>query len=174
MRVEANRVLLIAETLALLVAGIGAYLALITSSLPLAAIASVITLLVGWRFLIRVGIGRLFGAPYVVADEQGITCRGLGGVARYPWGQVISVMWTHMRRIPFGGYSVVEITPDTGDPNSPYGRINPHDIYLWFLGNKRRSRELGQQFLAVCRRYGTRTRLVVGGSRKMADESGGG
>jgi hypothetical protein len=100
----------------------------------------------------------------VAADENGISARNRRGLVRYGWERVISVTWT-LTGFAFARWTVVEVTPKLGDPDSPYGPINPDEIAnLWFLSSKRRSKVIGADFLSVCRHYGSKTRLAVGES----------
>jgi hypothetical protein len=116
----------------------------------------------GLRFVIMVGPARLLSRTWVSADDSGVAARNVHGVVRYPWERIVSVGWTHAG-LAFARWTTVEVTPTLGSPDSPYGPINPHEIAnLWFLSSSRRSRELGGEFLSVCRRYGARTRLSVG------------
>jgi hypothetical protein len=67
---------------------------------------------------------------------------------------------------PIGRYTIVEIRLKLGEPDDPYGPINPFEAYLWFLGRKRSSLEIGREFLSICRRYGSTTTLLVGRVRE--------
>lgn len=116
----------------------------------------------GFRFVILIGPARLLARSWVAADSNGISARNRRGIVRYGWERVISVTWT-LTGFAVARWTVVEVTPKLGDPDSPYGPINPDEIAnLWFLSSKRRSKAIGGDFLSVCRHYGSRTQLFDG------------
>ena len=132
--------------------------------LPLVVVVVVILMLPlgGLRFVILVGPARLLGRPWVAADSNGVSARSRRGVVRYGWERVISVTWT-VTGFALARWTIVEVTPKGGDPDSSYGPINPDEIAnLWFLSSKRRSDTIGRDFLSVCRHYGSKTQLFDG------------
>ncbi|MGH2673623.1 MAG: hypothetical protein ACRDHC_11660 [Actinomycetota bacterium] len=161
-RVEPNRPYVLLTTVILL-----AVLVLpivFQERLPIAVIIVAIILLVfgGFRFVILIGPARLLGRPWVAADGDGISARNRRGVVRYGWERVISVTWT-VTGLALARWTVVEVTPKLGDPESPYGPMNPDEIAnLWFLSSKRLSSAIGGDFLSVCRHYGSKTQLFNG------------
>jgi hypothetical protein len=174
-RVEANRAYVIAQialpTIGLALSG----WALRSSSIVLAVVAGAVVLLAAGALVVRVGLGRLLGAPWVIADRDGIAGHNVRGVSRYPWSEVVQVLWLRMPRSPggaFASYTIVKVIP-RDQAGSSYGAINPHVIAtLWFLGNRRRSSEIGHAFLGVCEHYGATTRFVVGSERESGPEPG--
>ena len=167
-RVEANRPYVIATTTATMAALVFVIWVTLFSELPLLLVyGSVVFVLSGLLFLTRIGPARLLFRPWISAGEHGIAARKVLEVVRYDWDQVISVTWSRMSLFLWiGALTIVEVTPKLRDPESPYGPINPNEITLWFLGNKKRSSEIGHEFLSVCRHYGAQTRLVAGAERE--------
>ena len=136
----------------------------IQNRLPLVVVIVVIVMLAlgGFRFVILVGPARLLTRPWVAADSNGISARNRRGIVRYGWERVISVTWT-VTGFALARWTVVEVRPKLGDPNSPYGPINPDEIAnLWFLSSKRQSEAIGGDFLSACRHYGSKTQLFDG------------
>jgi len=166
MRIEANRIYAIAVTGPILI------LAVLTlakwTELPtfLGFIVFAALLLGGIRFILFAGPARLLSRSWVAADQRGISTRNARGIARYEWDRVNSVAWWHAGYPPLARYTVIEVALKLGDPNDPYGPINPLEVFLFFLSRKRRSLEIGREFLSVCRRYGVRTSLLVGRARE--------
>jgi hypothetical protein len=163
-RIETNRPFVLAVTvftLTILLLPI-----LFQPRLPAVVVFAALLLLAfgGFRFVILIGPARLLGSPWVAADESGISARNRRGIVRYEWDRVISVAWS-LTGFGLARWTVVEVTPTLGDPDSPYGPINPDEVAnLWFLSTKRRSEPIGREFLSVCAHYGSKTRLVVGRS----------
>ena len=132
--------------------------------LPIAVtfVAIIMLLFGGFRFVILIGPARLLGRSWVAADGNGISARNRRGIVRYGWERVLSVTWT-LTGLGLARWTVVEVRPTLGDPESPYGPMNPDEIAnLWFLSGKRRSAEIGRDFLSVCRHYGSTTQLFDG------------
>lgn len=125
-------------------------------------LAIIMLLFGGFRFVILIGPARLLGRPWVAADGSGISARNRRGIVRYEWERVVSVTST-LTGLGLARWTVVEVRPTLGDPESPYGPMNPDEIAnLWFLSGKRRSAKIGRDFLSVCRHYGSRTQLFDG------------
>jgi hypothetical protein len=161
-RVEANRPYVLLATVITLAILILPFV--FQSRLPvvIVLVAFVILALGGFRFVILIGPARLLGRPWVAADARGISARNRRGNVHYGWERVISVTWA-LTGFALARWTVVEVTPKLGDPDSPYGPINPDEIAnLWFLSTKRRSSEIGRDFLSVCQHYGSKTRLFDG------------
>jgi hypothetical protein len=161
-RVEANRPYVLLATvflLAILILPI-----VFQDRLPLAIVVVVILMLAlgGLRFVILIGPARLLSRPWVAADSNGVSARNRRGIVRYGWERVISVTWT-VTGFALARWTIIEVTPKPGDPDSPYGPINPDEIAnLWFLSSKRRSGAIGRDFLSVCQHYGSKTQLFDG------------
>jgi hypothetical protein len=166
MLIEANRAYAVAVTgPILLLAGLtfGFWTELPTF---LAFVVFAALLLGGIRFILFVGPARLLSRSWVAADQRGISTRNVRGIERYEWDRVISVAWWHSWYPPLARCTVIEVMLKLGDPNDPYGPINPLEVSLFFLSRKQRSLEIGREFLSVCRRYGVRTILLVGRARE--------
>jgi hypothetical protein len=151
-----------AATLAVLIASVVA-MARLEGALAWSAVG--LFVFFALRYLYFVGPARLLTRTWIAADTDGVAARSARGVTRYGWDRVVSVHWQLTGR-PLSRYTIVEVTPRLGEPEDPHGPINPYEVSLWFLGNKKRSLEIGRDFLGVCRLYGAKTSLLVGKDRE--------
>jgi hypothetical protein len=164
-RIDANRPYVIGVTLVTLAALIIAVVAISRSRGLLAWVALIPFVVFGARYLYLVGPARLITRPWIAASGDGITARTARGITRYRWDRVTSVHWQLTGR-PLAQYTIVQVTPKLGAPDDPYGPINPFGVSLWFLSRKKRSLEIGREFLSICRTYGAKTSLLVGKTRE--------
>jgi hypothetical protein len=165
LRIDANRPYVIGVTLVTIAALVIVLVAISRSRGLLALVALTLFVVFGARFLYFVGPARLITRPWIAASEDGITARGAWRITRYRWDRVTSIHWLFAGR-GLARYATVQVTPKLGEPNDPYGPINPFEVSLWFLSSKRRSLEIGREFLSICRTYGATTSLLVGKTRE--------